>query len=137
MIPDWQMMIHPLELCGVLALAGSCLLYVFVLHMKMRTLARIGRQQREELEGRVAQITEAAERLRLQLAEMERPAIPAQPLNLTKRGQILRMRRRGERPETIAGALAIPRNEVDLLIKVHDLALEHVEKGAMPALARK
>lgn len=128
MISDWQMMIHPLELCGVLALAGSCVLYVFVLHIRMRTLARNSREQRENLEGRVAQIAEATERLRLQLAEMERPSsIPAQPLNLTKRGQILRMRRRGERPETIAGALAIPRNEVELLIKVHDLALEHGE----------
>jgi len=134
MIGDWQMTIHPLELCGVLALAGSCLLYVFVLHLKLRTLARNSRHQRENLEGRVAQVAEAAERLRLQVAELERPAgIPAQPLNLTKRGQILRMRRRGERTETIAGALAIPRNEVELMIKVHDLALEQVEKGGMPA----
>lgn len=137
MIPDWQMMIHPLELCGVLTLVGACLLYAFVLQLRIRTLTRNFREKRETLEGRLDEIAEAAERLRLQLAEMERPgSIPAQPLNLNKRGQILRMRRRGERPETIAGALAIPRNEVELLIKVHDLASEHAEKGAAPALAR-
>ena len=134
MIGDWQMTIHPLELCGVLAIAGSCLLYAFVLHVKMRTLARNSREQRESLEGRVAQIAEAAEKLRVQVAEMERPAnIPAQPLNLTKRGQILRMRRRGERTETIAAALDVPRNEVELLIKVQDMALEQVERGGAKA----
>jgi len=135
MFGDWQMMtIHPLELCGILAVAGSCLLYVLVLHVKMRTLARNSREQRESLEGRIAQVAEAAEKLRLQVAEMERPSrIPAQPLNLTRRGQILRMRRRGEQTETIAAALAVPRNEVDLLIKVHDLALEQVERGGAPA----
>jgi hypothetical protein len=40
------------------------------------------------------------------------------------------MRRRGESTETIAGALGIPRNEVDLLLKVHRMAIEHVEKSA-------
>jgi hypothetical protein len=99
--------------------------------MKMRTLARKSRQQREDLEGRVNQVAEMAEALKAQLAEMEKPqGVPAQPLNLNKRGQILRMRGRGERPETIAGALSIPRNEVELLIKVHDLSRERTETGA-------
>jgi hypothetical protein len=47
------------------------------------------------------------------------------------------MRRRGERAESIAGALSIPRNEVELLLKVHDLSLERAEKGGeAPALGR-
>jgi hypothetical protein len=121
-------------ICGLVAVAASCLLYTFVLHMKMRTLGRRSREQREQLEGRVTQIAETAEQLKAQLAEMEKPQwMPAQPLNLNKRGQILRMRRRGERPETIAGALALPRNEVELLLKVHDLSQEQVEKGAVAA----
>ncbi len=128
--------IYPLLICGVMAVAGSCLLYIFVLDVRMKTLTRKSREQREHLEGRVTQIAEAADRLKAQLAEMEKPQrVPAQPLNLNKRGQILRMRRRGERPETIAGALSIPRNEVELLLKVHDLSLEQVERGAAP-LAR-
>jgi hypothetical protein len=93
--------------------------------MRMRTLARKSREQCEQLEGRITQVAEAAERLKEQLAELEKPQwVPAQPLNLNKRGQILRMRRRGERPETIAGALSLPRNEVELLLKVHDLSQE-------------
>jgi hypothetical protein len=121
-------------ICGLSAVAASCLLYTFVLHMKMRTLARKSREQREDQEARVTQLAETAEQLKAQLAEMEKPQwVPAQPLNLNKRGQILRMRRRGERPETIAGALALPRNEVELLLKVHDLSQEQVEKGAKQA----
>jgi hypothetical protein len=131
-------LMYPLLICGALAVAGSGLLYIFVLDVKMKTLARKNREQREHLEGRVAQVAEAAELLKAQLAEMEKPQwVPAQPLNLTKRGQILRMRRRGERAESIAGALSIPRNEVELLLKVHDLSLERAEKGGeAPALGR-
>lgn len=126
--------IYPLLISGLSAVAGSCLLYTFVLHMKMRTLARKSREQREDIEVRVTQLAKTAEQLKAQLAEMEKPQwVPAQPLNLNKRGQILRMRRRGERPETIAGALALPRNEVELLLKVHDLSQEQVEKGGTQA----
>jgi hypothetical protein len=128
--------IYPLLISGLSAVAGSCLLYTFVLHMKMRTLARKSREQREDQEARVTQLAETAEQLKAQLAEMEKPQwVPAQPLNLNKRGQILRMRRRGERPETIAGALALPRNEVELLLKVHDLSQEQAEKGTKPGQA--
>lgn len=127
MITDWQMIIHPLELCGVLVLSGSCVLYAFVLHQKMRMLARQGREQSESLESRLGQVVELAERLRTQLAEVERPtSAPGPALNLNKRGQILRMRRRGENPETIAAALGVPQNEVSLLLKVHQLSLEHL-----------
>ncbi len=30
MIPDWLSLTHPIEMYGVLALAGSCLLYAFI-----------------------------------------------------------------------------------------------------------
>jgi hypothetical protein len=70
--------------------------------------------------------------LRAQLEEAAVQSPPATPalgpaINLNKRGHALRMSRRGESPETIAGALGVPRNEVDLLLKVHFLALGHVE----------
>src|SRR5215467_3490906 len=40
-----------------------------------------------------------------------------QSLNLTKRSQVIRLSRRGERPETIAATLSLPRREVDLMLK--------------------
>ena len=144
-MPDSQQIIqaidlyrHAMELYGVLALTGSCLLYACVLHLRVRTLARNYRDRSEGLESRLAQSAEAIERLRLQQEEKaEQPPVQAAPLgqalNLNKRGQVLRMQRRGENPETIAGALGIPRNEVDLLLKVHQMTLERVgpvESGA-------
>jgi hypothetical protein len=129
MIPDWLSLTHPIEMYGVLALAGSCLLYAFIVHLEMRTVSRRGLERDERLENRLALMAEAAERMQLQLEETARPTPAAQPgqsLNLNKRGQVLRMQRRGETPETIAAALRIPQNEVALLLKVHELSREHV-----------
>ena|SRR5689334_478985 len=129
MIPDWLSLTHPIEMYGVLALAGSCLLYAFIVHLEMRTLSRRGLERHERLENRLALMAEAAERMQSQLEETGRPAAashPGQSLNLNKRGQVLRMRRRGETPETIAAALRIPQNEVTLLLKVHELSREHL-----------
>lgn len=129
MIPDWLSLTHPIEMYGVLALAGSCLLYAFIVHLEMRTVSRRGLERDERLENRLALMAEAAERMQLQLEETARPTPATQPgqsLNLNKRGQVLRMQRRGETPETIAAALRIPQNEVALLLKVHELSREHV-----------
>jgi DNA-binding NarL/FixJ family response regulator len=51
------------------------------------------------------------------------PTPPRSGLNLTKRSQALQMFRRGETPQDIAAALSIPRNEVELLVKVQALTL--------------
>ena len=132
MTMDWM----PLVLFGVLVLSGTCVLYTFVLHLRIQTMVRRGRDERERLERHLAEVGEAAERWRAEREETARPVpVPAagQPLNLNKRGQVLRMRRRGENPETIAAALSIPRNEVDLLLKVHQMSLEQVEKNPAQA----
>ena len=128
MIPEWRMIGHLIEIYGLLSVAGTCLLYAFVLHVKVRNLARLVRNEREHFNGRMERWREEVECLREERsAEISRPPAGQQALNLNKRGQALRMRRRGENPETIAAALSIPRSEVDLLLKVHQLALEQVE----------
>ncbi len=136
MTMDWLPLIHLFELYVVLALCGTCLLYTFLLHLNVRRLMRRGRDDREQFERHLTEIREAAERWHAEREEAARPApvpVAGQPLNLNKRGQVLRMRRRGENPETIAAALSIPRNEVDLLLKVHQMSLEQVEKGSNQA----
>jgi type II secretory pathway component PulM len=128
MIPEWRTIGHLVEIYGLLSVAGTCLLYAFVLHVKVRNLARLIRDEREHFNSCMERWTENVESLRAEVsAETIRPAAGQQALNLNKRGQVLRMRRRGENPETIAAALAIPRNEVDLLLKVHQLAIEQVD----------
>jgi hypothetical protein len=127
MIAEWQSAGHPMEVYGLLSVAGTCLLYTFVLHVKVWNLERIIRKQSEHFKSGMEQWKEDLESLRWEVSPEIRPAAGQQALNLNKRGQVLRMRRRGESPETIAAALSLPRNEVDLLLKVHQLALEQVD----------
>jgi hypothetical protein len=47
-------------------------------------------------------------------------------LNLTARGRILRMSRRGESVNTIASALQVPTNEVELTLKLDQLSERRV-----------
>jgi hypothetical protein len=44
-------------------------------------------------------------------------------MNLSKRSQVLRMHRRGDPPDQIATSLAVPRQEVELLLKVQRIVL--------------
>jgi hypothetical protein len=66
--------------------------------------------------------------LRLRDAE-ERASIPAQPgaikpsLNLNRRNQVIRMSRRGQPASLIATSLSMPRKEVELLLKIHNLSV--------------
>jgi uncharacterized coiled-coil protein SlyX len=55
---------------------------------------------------------------------------PALPMNLNRRGQILRLSRKGKSVAEIASDLHVAQGEVELLLKVHDLGqktatLEH------------
>jgi hypothetical protein len=52
--------------------------------------------------------------------------LPKPGLNLSKRSQALRMHRHGEGAAQIASALELPRQEVDLLLKVHRIILSIV-----------
>ena len=45
-------------------------------------------------------------------------------LNLTRRSQVLRLHHRGEAPEQIAAALAVPVNEVELMLKINRMVNE-------------
>ena len=51
------------------------------------------------------------------------PAPPKSGLNLGRRTQVIRMWRRGDRAEIIATTLNLPKNEVELLLKVHQLSV--------------
>jgi DNA-binding NarL/FixJ family response regulator len=47
-------------------------------------------------------------------------------MNLTRRSNALRLHREGTPAEEIAAALEVPRQEVDLLIKVHEIVLNNL-----------
>lgn len=54
------------------------------------------------------------------------PGTPKPGMNLSRRSQALRLRRKGESPQKIAETLDMPRQEVDLLLKVHEIVLNNV-----------
>ncbi len=54
------------------------------------------------------------------------PGLPKPGMNLTRRSHALRLHRKGDSAEQIAVALELPRQEVDLLVKVHQIVLNNL-----------
>ena len=88
---------------------------------------------REDAGGRVQVLRERIDTLAAQIDELERqpsltltPGVAKPGMNVMKRAQALRLHRRGERPEKIAAALELPRQEVDLLLKVHRIVMSNI-----------
>jgi hypothetical protein len=128
MAGDW--ILYPLVQCGLLAAGLLLCLYLFL--SAKREARRAGlraERSRQALEERIQTLQAAVDGLRAGLEELEErsdklvePPPAASGLNLTKRSQALRMHRRGEAPENIAAALLLPPQEVELLLKVDQMA---------------
>ena len=83
--------------------------------------------------ARVESVEARLEAIAAQLSDLEREpsvtmsaGLPKPGMNVVKRTQALRLHRRGDRPDQIAAALELPRQEVDLLLKVHAIVLRNV-----------
>jgi DNA-binding NarL/FixJ family response regulator len=76
---------------------------------------------RSRLECLAAEVNESPRGL-----PAEPPGAPKSCMNLTRRSQALRLRRKGDSPKQIAEALGVPVQEVDLLIKVHEIVLNNL-----------
>jgi hypothetical protein len=135
----WQpeLMLQPLIFCILLVAGLGLCLYLFVtLKAEMRGLfcrCLEQRQQVQDLENALGGARLAVQSLETDLREMERetgmlvaPAPARSGLNLSKRTHVLRMHRAGQESSAIAVALAVPRSEVELLIKVHRIAVEQI-----------
>lgn len=120
---DW--ILSPLTLYVVAALALVACIAVFVsMQVQVCRLRRTAEENRQVVTRQLQQMEQV-------MAGIDQPradAAAAQPgpslgpsLNLTRRTQALRMRRRGESAESIAAALCTPRNEIELLFKVYEM----------------
>lgn len=122
--------INGLLACAVLAFFCIAL----VLHQKLRDVAHAAGGQIEEVGSRIAQIDATVQSLASD-AETQKAMIasrvPAVALNLNKRSQALAMHRKGERPESIASTLMMPRAEVELLLKVQRAGAEGTRSMAL------
>jgi len=117
------------------ALSAAVLGFVALFHAQCS--ARASQAHSEEIEKQVEttrRMTEASmEALAAELHDLEKqpallagPSPPRSGFNLGKRTQALRLHRQGESPERIATSLELPRQEVELLLKVHRIVLEHI-----------
>jgi uncharacterized membrane-anchored protein YhcB (DUF1043 family) len=127
-------------LCWMLIVSvGAVTLFVF-LRLQVRQLSsQTARQEwaasklAAEFEAQALQLKQTfaeLEELRKRLLNYEERTQPAAsiwpssglPMNLNRRGQILRLSRKGKSVAEIASDLHVAQGEVELLLKVHDLS---------------
>jgi len=116
---DW--ILNPITQYSLLALGFmSCMGLCFATSIGMRAERRRMAQLQGSVDESVVALCTTVDQFRRDGPEPEThgPA-PLDGLNLTKRAQVLRMHRRGESLATISAALQSPRNEIELLVKVH------------------
>lgn len=118
---DW--ILSPLAIYSALALAiAGCLTLFFSFKMEVREVRYSAEASREALASQVREVASSVGNLQERVAEIGVRSTPGNPaININRRVQMLRMHRRGETVETIAGALNTPRNEVELLIRVQTM----------------
>jgi len=134
-VTDW--VLSPLILC---ALSGVGLLASLGLWIAAKL--EIGAVRNEVSDSRGAmtiRVQEVVASLHQLLQDRETEIVPpvggfGEGVNLTKRSQILRMRRRGETETSIAAAVQVPRNEVELVLKLDQL-LNSVQESGSPEAA--
>ena len=83
----------------------------------------------EAVRSEIAVLRQQVDQLTARLAEVEQNADPFIPaprpaFNLSKRSHVLRLARRGDSSSQIASSLEMPRQEVDLLLKVHQIVMK-------------
>ena len=130
-----NLLILPLSLLCGLVLCGTAT-SVFAVYRACCLLremdGRAGDRQAQR-DGELQALRDTLEGLAAQLHDLQNhppvappPGLPKPGLNLSKRSHVLRLHRRGEGAEQIASALELPRQEVDLLLKVHRIVLSSV-----------
>jgi malonyl CoA-acyl carrier protein transacylase len=77
-------------------------------------------------EGKLAELAAEARDRESQSPVTVLPARLRLGLNMTIRSQALRLHRHGESAENIAKVLEVPRQEVDLLLKVHGIVIKGI-----------
>jgi DNA-directed RNA polymerase specialized sigma24 family protein len=127
---------HPLAYYGTLSVAMSACLYLFVTVARdLEGLKRKVDRRQSEIErnagitgaqvatletrlGEWAGRTREVEEKVSSLAALRRPQAMSTGVDANQRTQVIRMARRGDRPEQIAAELRVPKSEVELLLKV-------------------
>jgi hypothetical protein len=124
---DW--ILSPLTPYALIALAlVACIACFISAKRDVYRMRRAANASQDALKLKIEEMESAVSSIGRQRPEPQVIEVPVKAsaglrpsLNLTKRTQALRMRRRGESIESIAAALATPRNEIELLVKVYEM----------------
>lgn len=110
--------------------AASSIVCLLVFLSLKREIQRLrSRLVRQDVTHRLDAMNARLENVEQQVIAPAAPP-PARPsLNLSKRSQVVRLSKRGERVETIAATLGLPRREVELLLKVQRAAAHAAAAG--------
>ena len=129
-------LILPLSLlCGLVLCATAVSLFVgYRAHCLLAEIDARAQNARSQKDEELLPLRASVEALSAQIRDLQShpqvtvpPAtVPKAGFNLNKRSQALRMNRRGELPEQIAASLDMPRQEVELLLKVHRMVIQNV-----------
>ena len=116
-----------------LGLAVLTLVLFSIIHTRtlLRKAERRRAQERAESQSALESLRKSTGALEAALQEVQRQRPPEpgpirQGFNLSKRSQALRMHRRGEPTSQIAAALDISLQEVELLLKVHQIVIRNI-----------
>jgi hypothetical protein len=118
----------PILISSIAAAAAALAGVAFVLFRLYSQLKQLREKQQASVTA--ADLSEFREGLaeiarRVSLVETDLAAVPAMPrgaINVSKRGQVIRLHRRGDDTAEIATAVGLRRSEVDLIIKMQKLA---------------
>ncbi|MDQ6663972.1 MAG: DUF2802 domain-containing protein [Acidobacteriota bacterium] len=114
---------------GALALFSLC--SAWMLSRRVRRLESAAKKENESIQAILKMLDSTVERLSGEVREageragvLVEPVAPRSGLNMGKRSQALRLHRHGETADKIASNLDLPRAEVNLLLKIHQLVLK-------------
>jgi len=126
----WEWILSPATGFALVAAAMAGVMYLFyTLKLEMRALRLRHEARIEAIAAENQQLVEHLERAAARLDEAQERAAafnsPLRPgLNLSRRSQALRLFRRGQSAEEIAGSLSLTAGEVRLLLKIHGMVVQ-------------
>ena len=124
-----------LLLAGATVLLAAACLYIFLSSRKQSRVVCGRESDAVAFNERMSELAKTINSLNLRLEEIERrqtitidgSAEPAS-VNLNRRGQVLRLSRRGDSAGQIASALGLSQGEVKLTLRVHQMVLDNSER---------
>jgi hypothetical protein len=133
-----------IKLLPYIAIGISLIVFLGLFFQLARTVEKL-RSRLGKLETQILQTAELNARisgLNLRIEELESAggpsgqALTGKPAALsgTVRSKVLKMHRLGQAPEKIADNLRVPKGEVDLLVKVHQIVMRPYEQAPAGAV---